>query len=287
MTNIATPSRVAHALRWIYLLLAVGLPVFFARSSSTQTADLNALMTRGQVVTGHITHFSGAANRQFAHYRYVVDNREYNWDVDAAKVPGIEGAEVAITYLPEAPRKHWLGPPLTNEVIETETRFGRRAVFGTLAVFGLLFIVNEFDIRRKRTTPGGPLLSPRASAIVMSILMFAILIGVQFDPKVRNVATKAFGERPLGLPNLAFVILCTAVLYLPAPWVFLHMSRLVRRKLDDGAMGGSTMGFLLYLARVGRIHPELRRSQRIVTLGFWYFLVLAALWIAYTVRRGI
>ena len=52
-------------------------------------------------------------------------------------------------------------------------------------------------------------------------------------------------------------------------------------------MGGSTTGFLLYLARVGRIHPELRRSQRIVTLGFWYFLILAALWIAYTIRRGI
>jgi hypothetical protein len=126
----------------------------------------------------------------------------------------------------------------------------------------------------------------RTPATVMSLVLLAVLIGVNLDPKVRQVQAKAFGDEPLGMPVTVAFVAATLVLSAPLYWVFRHAMVVVAQAMRDGA-GTRLLGFMIYLARVGRLHPELRRSQAVAVWGMVYAFVLLGAWIAFANYRGV
>jgi hypothetical protein len=120
------------------------------------------------------------------------------------------------------------------------------------------------------------------ATILISVLVYAILIGVNFDPAVRAKQVEAFGAQPLGLPVTVVVGLVETLLFLPIPWVLWHGMRIGFQAHQDGRRVG--IGYMLI---VGSLHPHLQRSQRICFAGLAYFFILCGVWIVYTVARGI
>jgi hypothetical protein len=120
------------------------------------------------------------------------------------------------------------------------------------------------------------------TSIIVSLLIYAVVIGVNYDPKVRAKFAEAFGAEPLGLPVSFVVAVIETLLYLPMPWVFWHGMRLTFRALEEGRRPG-----IGYLLTVGFSHPELRRSQVICLGGLVYFFLICGVWIAYAAARGI
>jgi hypothetical protein len=119
-------------------------------------------------------------------------------------------------------------------------------------------------------------------SILMSVVLYAIIIAVNFDPKCRDKQIEAFGAEPLGLPVTLVVFLVQTVLYLPMPWVFWHAMRLAFQAVQDGRGFG-----MLYVLLVGHRHPQLRRSQMVCVGGTLYGCAIALAWIAYTAYLGI
>jgi hypothetical protein len=120
------------------------------------------------------------------------------------------------------------------------------------------------------------------TSIFISLVMYAIVIGVNFDAKVRAKHIEAFGAEPLGLPVTLVVGVVESLLFLPMPWVFWHLMRLTFQALHDGR--GIGIGYVL---TVGFSHPDLRRSQAICIGGLLYFILICGAWIAYAAARGI
>jgi hypothetical protein len=117
---------------------------------------------------------------------------------------------------------------------------------------------------------------------LLSIIIYAATIGVNFNDDVGAKQVEAFGPAPLGLPVTVFVVLLETLLYLPMPWVFLHGMRIIDQAMQDRRLIG-----LGYLFSVGGLHPHLVRSQRICLGGLLYFVALCAAWIAYAAAKGI
>ena len=243
-------------------------------------------MTRGAVTEAHVIGYSTVSGKRFAQFEYQVDGQVYTGSVSADDAPINPGLPLTVVYLPEEPQHHHAGPPLTSEDLERERRESWTPVLWPALLFGLAFLGNEVDIRRRRrNAPPGPVLGPVAAGRVVAGLILAVLLGVQLDPNVRAKWVEAFGPRPLGLPNTAFVLLLMVLLWLPLPWVFRHGMLLFHWKL---AAGYGPRQFV-WKAFVGRADapPDLRRSQAVVLLGAPYMFVLVAGWIAYAAWRGI
>jgi hypothetical protein len=129
------------------------------------------------------------------------------------------------------------------------------------------------QVRRKKVT---------WTAIFVSILIYACIIGVNFDSKVQAKHAEAFGAAPFGLPVALVVTGVETLLYLPMPWVFWHGMWIISQALEEGWMVS-----ILYILTVGRSHPELRRSQLVCLGGLLYVALIAGAWIAYATARGI
>ncbi len=119
-------------------------------------------------------------------------------------------------------------------------------------------------------------------AAFVSIGICAVLIGSNFDPKVRDKQIEAFGANPLGMPTILLVVLVETLLFLPVPWIVWYWVRVAFQAAQDGKKPG-----YFYLLSVGSIHPHLRSSQRICILGMAYVLTIFCAWISFTVVRGI
>jgi hypothetical protein len=120
------------------------------------------------------------------------------------------------------------------------------------------------------------------SSVVMSMLVYSMLVLVALQSSVQETFVLAFGDRPLGMPTLLFVLVAQTLLYLPMPWVFWHLIRLVFQAREDGKMFG-----FWYLLTVGDSHPNLRRSRTVCIGGLVYFFVVGAIWISYAASCGI
>jgi hypothetical protein len=127
-------------------------------------------------------------------------------------------------------------------------------------------------IRRKVTLP----------SIFVSIVVYALIIGINFDPGVRAKQAEAFGAEPLDLPVTLVVVHVQTLLFLPMPWVFWHGMRLAVQARQDGIPVG-----WVYLLTAGSFHPHLRRSQAVCIGGLLYCLLICGAWIAYASARGI
>lgn len=128
----------------------------------------------------------------------------------------------------------------------------------------------------------------RIGAVVLSVLVYAILCGIHFDPKVRETSVKAFGAAPIGMPVTAVVLAGQTLLYLPMPFAFYHGMILLFRSQQEG--GGTPRGLfsmLAFLVEAEKRFPELKPSVYACVGGLFYFGAIIATWIWYTNRLGI
>lgn len=129
-------------------------------------------------------------------------------------------------------------------------------------------------------------------SIILSVVVYAILVGIHLDPEVRATSVKAFGARPFGVPVTLVVITAESLLFLPVPWVFFHLMHVMTRMMNDRKERGAgapihLWGFLAEIGRGWRRNNDLRRSYTVVLSGLFYFVVVCAGWITYTAIRGI
>lgn len=123
-------------------------------------------------------------------------------------------------------------------------------------------------------------------AIVMSIAVYAILIGTLFAPDVRAKLVEAFGPRPLGVPTSVFAVALQTLLYLPMPRAFYHFGLIGVQASREGEVLFGLRSFA-YVEDVGRRYPHLARSRRICLGSLGYFVAVVAVWIVYTSVLGI
>ncbi len=122
--------------------------------------------------------------------------------------------------------------------------------------------------------------------VFMTLIIYAVLIGVHLDPNVRAKSIEAFGRRPFGYPVTVVVIAATTILYLPAPWFTHHFMLLAYHSARDGEATGR-FGLFLDIFAIHDRHPHLHRSQSIAIAGMLYVAAIAAAWIVYAASRGI
>ena len=58
----------------------------------------------------------------------------------------------------------------------------------------------------------------RATAFVVSLVMYLIFVGVNFDPAVTKAQVGVAGERPFGIPAQVFFAGLNAILFFPIFW---------------------------------------------------------------------
>src|SRR6476660_9169467 len=80
------------------------------------------------------------------------------------------------------------------------------------------------------------------TAIALSVVVYACVIGVNFEPSVHAKQVEAFGAVPLGLPVRAVVVLAESILFVPMPWCFWHAMRIAYQAAHDGCRFG--LGYL-------------------------------------------
>lgn len=117
-------------------------------------------------------------------------------------------------------------------------------------------------------------------------VIYALLIGTAFSPDVQPVLAKAFGPEPFGFPVAWVVAIAQAVLWFPFVFALHHFMLIAEQAAADGRSIGK-IGLLVYLAEVGKRHPQLRRSQMISVTGLAYFVLICGAWIAYADAKGI
>jgi hypothetical protein len=187
--------------------------------------------------------------------------------------------KVTVYYDPDDPNIAILEPELYSP-------FFVPLFFGVLFVLMGCFVLWRIQQLFLGKTPGersGSLATRlRIMAILLSVLLYLVITLVSFESSAKETAIKAFGERPLGMPNLVFVLSLQTLLYLPIPWVLWHVSRLAVQATQEGHRLG-----IAYLLTVSSLHPELRRSQFISIGGLLYFIAICMAWIAYTSAIGI
>lgn len=117
-------------------------------------------------------------------------------------------------------------------------------------------------------------------------VIYVLLIGTVFSPDVRPVLAKAFGPEPFGFPVTWVVAIAQAILWFPFVFALHHFMLIAEQAAADGSSIGK-VGLLVYAASVGKLHPQLRRSQIISVAGLIYFVLICGIWIAYADAKGI
>ena len=276
------PKAGSYAARWVTLALTIALLVVLFSLGQREERRLRALLVRGQPAVATVTEITDSSGKRLAHFTYTVGGVAHRWDVEADKVPGV-GGTFTLTYLPGKPSDHWVGPPLTEQLIRQELREGR-VVYLLPAVACIMFLANEYQLRRRRQGSPRGVPSIPFTRWAFTIGLYAILIGSALASD--EVFVKAFGATPLGMPNRQFVVLLLTVLYLPAIWIMPHVAALVVRSNPTGEL--LTRGQLNdNMAVLIAYDAAMRRSNRIAMAGVVYLLALAIAWIVYASYRGI
>jgi hypothetical protein len=113
------------------------------------------------------------------------------------------GRNVTVFHDPEDPAVAILEP-------EVYAPFLIPLMFGSIfGVMGILILWTPFRRPRTEVDRESRLKTSMAlAAVITSLVIYLILIIVSFDSMAHEVAVKAFGKQPLGMPTLAFVMLC-------------------------------------------------------------------------------
>jgi hypothetical protein len=136
----------------------------------------------------------------------------------------------------------------------------------------------------------------RVSAFVVSLLMYLIFVGVNFDPAVTKAQVGVAGERPLGIPAQIFFAGLNAVVFFPIFWWTSSLMTLqAYANQQDRSFASVLLSsmytlfdlFSLFTSVRDTAPAEIRRARNITFAGFLYFAALAALWIVLAARAGV
>lgn len=223
-------------------------------------------------------------------YTYTVEGKTYTSrqiSFDVFDKPGGKGrVESILARYPVGQKvtvyRHPNDPATAILEPEDYAPFLQPLLFGVLFLFGgvmtLVLVIRQLLYGRPSPRQGIPRWRLLLAAATSSVVIYAILVVVSFGSAVREIHVLAFGERPLGLPNIVFMLALQTLLYLPMPWVFWHAVRLTLQSREDGE--GVTLG-LGYLLTVHHGHPHLRYSQKVCLGGLLYFVAICGAWIVY------
>ena len=136
----------------------------------------------------------------------------------------------------------------------------------------------------------------RVTAFVVSLLMYLIFVGVNFDPAVAKAQVGVAGERPFGIPVQVFFAGLNAILLFPIFW---WTSSLMKLQAYAGQQDRSFAWvllsamytlvdlFSLFTSVRDTAPAEIRKARNITFSGFLYFAALAAVWIVLAARAGV
>jgi predicted nucleic acid-binding Zn ribbon protein len=136
----------------------------------------------------------------------------------------------------------------------------------------------------------------RATAFVVSLLMYLIFIGVNFEPAGAKAQAGVAGERPFGIPAQIFFAGLNAILLFPIFWWTSSLMKLQAYASQQersfawvllSAMYTLVDLFSLFTSVRDTAPAEIRRARNITFAGFLYFAALAAVWIVLAARAGV
>ncbi len=136
----------------------------------------------------------------------------------------------------------------------------------------------------------------RRAAFLLSLMIYAILIGVNLDPAVTKAQVGVAGERPLGMPTREFFMALNAIMFFPIFWWGPSLMKLQAFAAQEDRSFASILLssvftpfelFSLFTSVRDTAPTEIRRARNIAFLGFLYFAVLAAVWIVLAARAGV
>jgi hypothetical protein len=136
----------------------------------------------------------------------------------------------------------------------------------------------------------------RATAFVVSLLMYLIFIGVNFDPAGAKAQAGVAGERPFGIPAQIFFAGLNAILLFPIFWWTSSLMKLQAYASQQersfawvllSAMYTLVDLYSLFTTVRDTAPAEIRKARNITFAGFLYFATLAAVWIVLAARAGV
>ena len=136
----------------------------------------------------------------------------------------------------------------------------------------------------------------RVTAFVVSLLMYLIFVGVNFDPAATKAQVGVAGERPFGIPVKIFFAGLNAILFFPIFWWTSSLMKLqAYANQQDRSFASVLLSamytlfdlFSLFTSVRDTTPAEIRRARNITFAGFLYFAALAALWIVLAARAGV
>ncbi|MBK8215309.1 MAG: hypothetical protein IPK71_16335 [Myxococcales bacterium] len=272
----------AARVRAIMATLAVVLPAMLGALFVRQIHRLDALVDHGVRAEATATRVQPDNATTYA-YTYL--GGVHTSSTLYAKAPFPPGATFPVRVLPEDPS--FSRPGKDGEVAAAEAASNRRRaplfLGGFFVFFALFAALAHRDVRRiERDTPPRVPPSPRTLGRVVASVLLAVVLGVNLDPAVQAVHTKALGGTWLGLAPTLVVSAIEVVLFLPFFVVLEHLVRLLGRQ--RGAPPVGVIGLTLLLLR---IDAPYRRSRNVVLVGLGYFFLLVFGWIVFAAAKGI
>jgi hypothetical protein len=136
----------------------------------------------------------------------------------------------------------------------------------------------------------------RVTAFVVSLLMYLIFVGVNFDPAVTKAQVGVAGEHPFGIPAQVFFAGLNAVVFFPIFWWTSSLMTLqAYANQQDRSFASVLLSsmytlfdlFSLFTSVRDTAPAEIRRARNITFAGFLYFAAVAGLWIVLAARAGV
>jgi len=217
-------------------------------------------------------------------YRYEVSGRSYvsqQVSFDVFMTPGGRGKPrtVWLRYPPKKLVSVYYNPQRPEQAILEPGDYGQFAFpalggFGAVAFGFVLLGMSAYRlVHGLNSLPSDrePMLRMVLAGALPFVMIYLILSVAPFDSEIEEDLLRDLGERPLGLPMALFFETLVNLFFLPLTWFAYHAARVVRQSGRDG--WGLDVAYLL---RIGFLHPELRRSQRIA-MGCVFYLTLIPL----------
>lgn len=136
----------------------------------------------------------------------------------------------------------------------------------------------------------------RVAAFVVSLAMYLIFVGVNFDPAVTKAQVGVAGECPFGIAAPVFFAGLNAVLFLPIFWWTSSLMKLqAYANQEDKSFAWALLSamytpvelFSLFTSVRDTAPADIRRARTVTFAGFLYFAVVAAIWIVLAARAGV
>jgi len=112
------------------------------------------------------------------------------------------------------------------------------------------------------------------ATVILSLVILAVLLAALLHPDSMAHNQEAFGDiaTQLGMPLRIFVIVIVVAVWLPLPFAFWHLFRIVFRGVSEGE-SLSKFGIVRAVFIVPEHHPDLRVSRLIVILILGGYIV--------------